>query len=55
MSRVSYVGAVMPDTGPRIPVGRTEPREGARPDGCQLALNGRACLHEPVAGPFPAG
>ncbi len=25
MSRVSYVDAVMPDTGPRIPAGRTEP------------------------------
>ena len=55
MSRVSYVDAAMPNTGPRIPVGRTEPTEGARPDGCQFAWNGQTCLHEPVAGPLPAG
>ena len=48
MSRVSYVDAVIPDTGPRIPAGRTEPTEGARADGCQLAWNGQTCLHEPA-------
>jgi hypothetical protein len=31
------------------------PQKGFGQDGCQLALNGRACLHEPVTGPFSAG
>jgi hypothetical protein len=55
MSPVIYVDAVIPDTGPRIPAGRTEPQKGLRADGCQLTWKGQTCFHEPVAGPLPAG